>query len=161
MKPAKHLIKNEKGFATVESVPLLIVFLVLSGFMFGFFGIIHSAILQSIHSRTYAYEVIRHRTNIVYHRDSQSDTSHYANHGNRLFSVIAENSPSGSRFPAAERPITMGLDFGSDDGTRTERNHREEVLNRIPANARHEIEVNPAWIMVSYGICLNSSCGDR
>ena len=72
------MLSNQKGMAVFEIVPLLVLFVLLLNFVFGFFGIIHSGILNSIAARNYAFETFRNRTSLNYIRDeSTSDLDFY------------------------------------------------------------------------------------
>lgn len=142
------LILNQRGVAVVEMLPLLAVFIILFGLTFGFWTAIHRGTLQSIAARNYAFEVINHRTNFVYHRDSSSRgldgiRSYYRKNGYRFFAVVDKQSGS-IRLEPKERGINLfNADFGS-----------------IPESRTGE-KVNPIWLKVGYGICLNFDCGGR
>lgn len=56
LKRQRSSINNEKGMAVLEMIPILVVFVLFINFSLGFFGAIHSGILNSIASRNYAFE---------------------------------------------------------------------------------------------------------
>src|ERR1700752_1592500 len=91
-------INNDSGMATLEAIPLIIVFLVLLAFSFGSFGIIHTGILNSIASRTYAFETFRHRANLIYFRErtAMGELLHFIKHETRVHAVVSEITPDNS-----------------------------------------------------------------
>jgi hypothetical protein len=164
MKTKTSILKNEKGMATIETIPLLFLFIFLICYTFGTFGIIHTAILHSISARAYAFETFRNRSNLVYFRENAGgDYRHYQGAGARLHAITSETRPAGSdQFEPSERALRMGLASSAIKGRDVE-NHN----NRIPASVNElgqqkrnqRFEASPVWIMVQYGICLDSTCG--
>ena len=152
---AKKTIRNNKGLASIEATVLIVLFISLVYYSFGFFGIVHTGIVHSIHARTYAYETFRHRTNLWYFRSNRNSDFHYFNQGTRLHGI---NQWEQSTQMATERPISMGLQ--QEEYNRTQTVHNSDIFQRVPASGRNtSVEVNPVWIMVFYGMCLTSSCG--
>ena len=49
-----NALKNQRGMATIEVLPLLLVFLMLFSYTLGAFGIIHTGIMHSISARSSA-----------------------------------------------------------------------------------------------------------
>lgn len=152
-------IQNEKGLAMIETVPLLVIFFVLISFGMGFYGMIHTAILHSIAARTYSFETFRNRTNLTFFREDLSGMSqplHFKNKQWR-YHAISHESDRTLKFVATTRPIAYARDVAQvqDGDVRTTHNNR--IFGILPRNER--VEVNPAWIMVGYGICLNAKCG--
>ena len=164
LKIAKSIIASEKGTATVETVPLLFIFVALLSYTLGAFGIIHTGILNSIAARTYAFETFRNRANVTYFRDSPGTTDliHYKNIGSRIHGIATEKpySTSGGKaeFFATERPIRIGVG-GLNPVGRDKTTHMEKVPG-IALNTRNQIAVDPIWVITQYGICINSQCGD-
>ena len=151
-------LKNNRGLATIEATVLIVLFVSLVYYAFGFFGIIHTAILHNIHARTYAFETFRNRTNLMYFRSNRTGGFHYYNEGTRLHGINTEGG--GGEQIATERPISLGLTL--DESNRTDNTHNQQIFNRVPSSGRNtSVEVNPVWVMVLYGICLNSTCGGR
>ena len=149
-------LKNQKGFATVESVALLVVFLLLLTYGMGFFGAIHSAVLNSISARAYAWETFAHRTNVSYFRAAPIVMTHN-DAGYRSHTVISELNPSNNTeiFFATERGIAWGRPtegLGRDGATHA-------GLQRLALGRAERQRVNPIWIRTVYGLCLDSNCG--
>ena len=127
-------------------------------FSFGFFGLVHSAIIHNIHARAYTFETFRHRTNLQYFRSNRVTPVlfHYYNTGTRLHGINTEGG-AGQQV-ATERPISMGIVL--EEQNRRPATHNTDILNQLESGSRNtSIEVNPAWIMIMYGICLNATCG--
>ena len=157
IKKKSHL-KNNKGFASIEATVLLVLFVSLVYYAFGFFGIVHTAIVHNIHSRTYVFETFRHRTNLMYFRSNRSEPLHYYETMTRLHGINTDSKDYPSNQVATERSISMGLQL-NEDGRRASV-HNQDVFSRVPASGRNtSVSVNPVWIMTMYGICLNSRCG--
>jgi len=156
MKPQNSILKSEEGMASLETVVLLGVLTSLFFYSFGFFGATHTGILHNIHSRTYAFETFRHRSNLTYFRSNRATNfSHYNARDSRLHGIKGIGSTSLQEAP--ERPISFGL-VGEEQG-RDVNTHNNDIPQRIPASQRNSnLGVNPIWIMVQYGICFNSSC---
>lgn len=157
----RHL-QNERGLATVETIPLLVLFVMLSGYALGLFGSIHTAILHSIAARTYAFETFRNRTNLNIFREqafaNQGNLLSYVGKGMRYHSVRSESvEPGREGFFASTRPLTKG--YPGPEARGNEVDHMERIFTIQPRN--EAVEVNPIWIMVGYGICLNAACGGR
>ena len=153
-------IHSEKGMATIETVALLVIFVMLIGYTFGAFGIIHTGILNSIAARTYAFETMRNRSNVTYFRDIPGgDNHHFARIGARIHTIKSESDTTSPNFPATERAMQMGLggtaSLGRDDATI----HMQKIPNLVPGRRNTQVEVNPVWIMTQYGICINAKCG--
>jgi len=98
---------NQKGMSTLEMVPILTVFLLLVNFGMGFFGVIHSGIMNSIAARNYAFETFRSRTNLNYLRDEiTSDVNpYYSQVGFRFHSIVGEDAKTANLWIATKRPI--------------------------------------------------------
>lgn len=161
------ILQDEKGLATVETIPLLVLFLILLAYSFGSFGIIHTGILNSIAARTYTFETFRGRTNVTYFRDiSGTAVEHYARHGNRIHGIKQEFKPGDPDsiigFRSTERPVRMGLGPLPGDASRTTASiHNQKIFTDVKEQIQTQIGVSPAWVMTQYGICLNAACGGR
>ncbi|MES2962623.1 MAG: hypothetical protein V4760_01955 [Bdellovibrionota bacterium] len=163
MKTKRTILKNEKGLATIETIPLLFLFVFLICYTFGTFGIIHTSIMHSISARAYAFETFRNRTNLTYFRENPGDYRHYQGAGARLHAITSESRPAGSdQFEPSERALRMGLASNTVKG-RDIANHNEKIptsVNELGQQKRNtKLEASPVWIMVQYGICLDSACG--
>ncbi|MEQ1875539.1 MAG: hypothetical protein ABL958_02770 [Bdellovibrionia bacterium] len=149
---------NNRGFATIESVALIVVFTVLFTYALGMFSAIHTGILNSIAARTYAWETLAHRTNVNFFRDNSGRRSAREDTilvGYRVHSVISEDRPNtpDPQFWATERYIASKAP--EDLINRNANSHAS--LNSL--KKRDRLGVNPIWIKTAYGICLTSTCG--
>ena len=159
-------LRNERGAATVETVPLMFVFVVLISYTLGMFGIIHTGIMQSISARAYAFETFKNRSNLVYFRDTPSEFSkHFKNVGVRLHGIASETRNS-DQWEASARPLRVGLPFnreiahsqGDSGDIHNGKVHDRELIGYGTRN--EQVEVSPVWIMIQYGICIDNKCGD-
>lgn len=157
----KRDILSQKGMATIESLPLLSVFIVLLSYQLGLFGVIHSGILNSIAARTFAFETFRNRTDLTYYRENnepaRKNPQHYRNMQVRWHAVTGIDKRS-NRFHVTKQPISV-LFFSSQNQNVLGKvsDHNEKIYTLKHRN--RQVEVNPAWIMVGYGMCLNAECG--
>jgi hypothetical protein len=177
MKPSFKGHKNERGISTIEMIPVLLLFALMFNVSLGFFGIVHSGILNSIAARNYAFETFRNRANLNYLRDDPSCTSDpncyqnaYEKKGFRFHGVVSEASGNSTdNWIVTRRPTmfteaqTGQLDLDgvssdhllvtqiSDSGKASDifiGFHRDEAKNGL----------SPVWIRTLYGICMHSSC---
>jgi hypothetical protein len=153
------ILKNEKGLAMLETIPLIVIFAMLVGFGLGFFGIIHTAILHSIGARTYAYETFRNRANLYYFREDGTGLERPINYTKKQwrYHAVQHENDSRTRFVATTRGISFGRDVAANQTT--SETHNVQIFQLPARNDR--VAVNPAWIMVGYGICLNATCGNN
>lgn len=156
-------LKNQKGMAIFETIPILVIFLVLIAYLLGIFGMVHTGIVNSISARAYAFETFRNRANVTYFRDRESaGFHHYANFGARLHAVNGEtmvgDGATNSQY-ATLRPIAIGREPA--DSRASVSDHNERVFGIETRNRKGGVEASPAWIMTGYGICINAQCGDR
>lgn len=148
--------KNQKGIATVESTLLLTIFVVFMTYCIGFFGIVHTSILNSISARAYAFETFRNRSNLTYFRDTLTQKEHYQNIGFRVHGIISETvseDTQNDQWFVTTRTIAKG------------RSSPEISTKRTPTEldqtqTRESSGANPVWIKTTYGICINQKCGD-
>lgn len=152
-------LQDQKGMAILEAVPLLVIFVVLISFGLGYYGIIQTAILHSIASRTYAFETFRQRTNLYVFRENGTGLMagralEYTRKGWRYHAVTNVTGPT-DKFVSTPRPIALGRGVAAADAN--ESTHNQQIFQILPRNER--IAVNPAWVMVGYGICMNAGCG--
>jgi hypothetical protein len=151
---------NQRGMAMIETLPILVIFLILIGHGLGFFGIVHTGILNSIAARSYAFETFRNRTDVSYFRDSgnpEGFESRYNQVGNRFHSITSETSPVDAQLFATTRPLAIGREVATSGAN--VRDHNERIFEIQGRNRLGGVESSPAWIMVGYGICLNAKCG--
>jgi hypothetical protein len=159
MKISKPL-RNENGMAMIEAVPLLVMFVVLLSFSLGFFGVVHTAVLNSISARAYAYETFRDRTNLNYFREDGSAVKGLGPlwlgaKGFRYHAIQNENDHR-SLFLPTLRTIAIGKEEPQQQTSKDI--HNSQIYGILPRNER--VNVNPVWVMVGYGICLNAACGE-
>ncbi len=152
---------NESGMAILETLPLLIIFVVLIGYMLGCFGVIHTGILNSVAARTYAWETFRHRTDLGYLRGNTNPTPdkvHFRRLGNRVHAINNEYTYTIQGFFPTERRIAMGLP-SEDEGRGSVATHQQAAFTIRSGQQNETIAVNPVWIMIQYGLCLDVKCG--
>ncbi len=145
--------------ATIETISLLVIFIIMISYTFGAFGIIHTGILNSIAARTYAFETMRNRSNVTYFRDTNgSEFRQYQTIGARLHTIRSElDLASSTAFVPTERAMQMGLG-GTADVSRDVTIHMEKVPTIVDGKRNSLIEVNPVWVMTQYGICISAKC---
>lgn len=151
--------------ALVETIPMLIVFVVLIAYGIGFFGVIHTGVLNTISARAYLFETFRNRTDLRYFRD-EGDGIAMHEYSSRVSGIKSEASdPNSDQQEAPARPIAIGLP-GANEKKGDVGFHNEEIFRGIaqyesPSIKRNQaIGASPVWIMSQYGICLNAQCGD-
>lgn len=144
--------------ATIESIAMLFVFVVLFAYTIGMFAAVHTGILNSIAARSYAFETFRHRTDLVYFRDEASSiNANFKKYNYRFHGVRAENA-SGDTWVVTQRNIQWGLS-GSDESQGVPRNlASNHSVSNVIATGMEKDQANPIWIKTIYGICLNARC---
>lgn len=146
----------------VETLPILIIFVVLLSFGLGFFGFVHTAVMNSIASRTYAFETFRNRSDVTFFRDRKADDvyTHYQNIGNRFHTIDSEkkigNSLGVGQF-ATTRDIAFGRKIASSGASALE--HNVNIYTISGRNRKGGVQASPAWVMVGYGLCIDANCG--
>ena len=167
-KSAAALINEEDGMATIETLPLIFLFIFLVSYTMGAFGIVHSGIKNSISARSYAFETFRNRSNLVYFRDEAGrDSKQFLKNGNRTHGVVSDKIQGESVFVADERPLRVGIPSSTlknHRGGASVDMHNNQIFaaNAVVTGKRinQRLEVNPVWLMIQYGMCLNVACGD-
>lgn len=158
------IIKNEKGMAVFEMIPIIIVIVLFVNFSLGFFGAIHTGILNSIAARNYAFETFRNRSNLIYFKNT--DTSaikyEYSKENMRVHAINTEKSVGKSaepEFSASARLIDfLNSDNRAADIVGNDKSNHAKVQG-IPDGRNENVSANPIWIKSAYGICLNVKCG--
>ena len=182
--------KSESGMAFVEAIPVLIMLMLIFNFSLGFFGGIHSGILNSIASYNYSLETFRFKSNLVYFRPG-GGTTNYAKSSNRVHGTTQDGSEvqvgkeDKNKWPATQRGITFN--YKRDDPTRNlssiqdgkmkvagvdSVNDHEFIGAANPTNIWNadskyvpkegeSIQTPRIWIKTVYGICLTADCGDK
>ncbi|MCB0350137.1 MAG: hypothetical protein KDD38_03070 [Bdellovibrionales bacterium] len=159
----KNRLTNNSGTAMIETLPLLIIFVVLLSFGIGFFGVVHTGIMNSMAARTYAFETFSNRSDVTFFRDRRSDgiMLQYSAFQNRFHTVDSElnqDNRLGDATFATTRNIAFGRKIASSQAS--ESDHNVNIYTIAGRNRKGGVEASPAWIMVGYGICINSKCGD-
>lgn len=156
----KDILGNSRGLALIETLPLLFIFLMLLGYGLGFFGIVHTATLNTIAARTYAFETFRNKTHVVHFRRSMEN---FSDTGLRLHGIASEvtieDSSMGNEWPATQRPLAIGVNPSQNN--RDDREMHNMRIFEIQDGVRNTgVSVSPVWLMNVYGLCLNYDCGD-
>lgn len=152
---------HQRGLATVEAIPLLVIFVMLVGYAMGLFGAIHTGILQSIAARTYAFETFRNRANVkIFRENTRPDLANlysYSKKGMRYHTVRSEegNADDARGFFVTRRPLAVG--YPSPNLGNNKADHSEKIFTIQPRN--QTVGVGPIWVMVGYGLCIDAKCG--
>ncbi len=156
-------LSNNKGMAIVETVPLLVVFIVLMTYAMGLWGSVHAGILTSIAARSYAFETMRNRSALYHFRETNSGDN-YAKSNFRFHSVksSAEEARDQNDFIAEKLPISFAkFSLNSESANQyNSKNHHAGITHpdRNLSSALDAKRVSPIWIMVGYGYCLTLEC---
>lgn len=157
-------ISNESGMATLEALPILVVFMMLISYGLGLYGTIHSATLSSIAARSYAFETFRHRADLVYFRSNNKAFQHYRDIGVRFHGIVDPGTGTEAIFRANEENIYVGRRPAADRRNLNASNvslHNEEIYGIADGRRNRNLEVSPIWVKVGYGMCITASCGDN
>lgn len=154
--------KSQKGFAILETIPMIFIFITLVGFALGFYGITQRMILSSIAARSYGFELLRNRANVNYFRDVGATGPQNSYHltQSRYFSTREQGEAS--VFIAVKLPINFTDRRPASTGTAEAHNTSAyDDLSRSDAQGKRNEQhlFNPVWIKNGYGICLNAGCG--
>ncbi|MDG0814827.1 hypothetical protein [Bdellovibrio svalbardensis] len=159
-------LNNEKGMAIFEMIPIIVIIVLLINFSLGFFGAVHTGIMNSMAARNYAFSTFNHRANLTYFRSTRNADIHYKAYGMRIHGTRDESMNSGDNWAATKRKIDF-FDFKDrpavEGGSAAHNNQVPTVCDfsaqgcTNPRNDR--VSVSPIWIKSSYGICLNAACG--
>lgn len=153
--------------ATIETIPLIMVFVFLLCYEFGVFGIIHTGIMQSISARAYAFETFKGRSSLLYLRDDPgAGQNFFGKMGDRVHGISSEartDSDPNKDGLASTRPLRVGIPMQPDGASNKDEDRHDNKLfdpANIALDKRNtKIEVSPVWIQIQYGICLNTTCG--
>ena len=173
---------KQKGMAVIEAIPVLFLMVVIFNFSLGFFGAIHSGILNSIGAYNYSFETFRYRSDLMYFRPG-AESKNYNTSMNRVHGVTADGSEQTpnedkGRWPATLRFITFnyikgdakrGLAEaeGSNEANRdySGRNSDGNVWfvrsNYTPSTGGNAIQTPRIWVKTVYGICINADCTSK
>jgi hypothetical protein len=172
-----HPLKNKKGMAVMELIPIMFVYMLLINFSLGLFGVVHSGILHSIAARNYTFETFAHRSNLVYHIRPRPDVAlsqnNYERRGLRYSGIVSEGNVPGDVWAATARPIAFTSQFGGTDNDGTDlagrgparvqgeaQIHNVDVIAMNEAQRNETVAVKSVWIKTIYGICMTAACGD-
>ncbi len=162
---AKKFKHSERGMASVEVLPLIIMFVVLMFFALGFFGVIHTGVLYGIHARTYAFESLRNRAYYVYLRDAplvdidnpqEYKPIYYTDTGHRLHGIGAYYGGD-AKLRATARPIKLGTSLRRPPLGGVSLHNDTHNVSRSWERADN-LKVDPVWVMIQHGICMNAAC---
>lgn len=167
--------KNEKGMAVFEAIPVLFITVLVFNFSLGFFGAIHSGILNSIGSYNYTIETFRFKSNLMYFRPGNAGVF-YKKAMNRVHGTVQDGGESDSSrqtdiWPATIRGVTFNYDSkpiqlknGQNEADRkyastpTGNNVWRASSTYVPDQGGEPIQTPRIWIKTVYGICLNAEC---
>jgi hypothetical protein len=155
---SKKILNNERGMALIETIPLLVIFMLLVAFGVGMFGAIHTGILHNIAARTYAFDTFHNRTNLNFYRDEGTGINNplwLGKKGWRFHAIQADGAPL-NNFYASSRPLRFDRQIAETSSSIEE--HNVKIFNIKERN--QEVSVSPIWVMVGYGMCVNAQCGD-
>ena len=170
LKPKKK--KNNKGMALIEALPVLFMVILVFNFSLGFFGAIHSGILNSIGSYNYTLETFRFRSNLMYFRPG-AVPSHYAKSMNRVHGIIGDGyskkDMQKGKWPATVRSIAVSsnsrLDqkIGSASHNLADKGDSSRGIWFMRSKQESDNEASgpetpEIWVKTVYGICLNAKC---
>lgn len=163
------MLRNSRGNAMIEIIPILAIFILIVNFALGFFGLIHSGILNSIGARNYAFETFRNRADLRYLRDNGASADFtYAKSQQRFHVIRSESARDADSFVATKRAIKFSevsafspSGGGSDEEKGlAEHNQNKRILEQKRASEAGIKEgTNNAWVRTAYGICLTAHCG--
>lgn len=151
--------------AIIETLPLLVIFVMLIAYGLGLFGAIHTAVLYSISARQYAFETFRHRTNLEYFRENQSGLTtrnYHLSEQIRFHGIQTDylGHKDGSGLASTARRIRFDRKAASSEADIAD--HNTKIFNMQYRNRGRDgggVEVSPIWIKVGYGLCLTAECG--
>ena len=172
--------KTEKGMAFVESIPVLFMVVVVFNFSLGFFGAIHSGILNSIASYNYTMETFRFRSNLMYFRPGDSKMANYVASMARVHGVTTDGSTDDdiangqkNKWPVTVRSIAftasatklMDGETVPADVHNYKRGAENDTSNVWGINSKYSPDSKEGgakspeiWVKTVYGICLNADC---
>lgn len=155
--------------AMIEALPVLFMVILVFNFSLGFFGAIHSGILNSVASYNYTLETFRFRSNLMYFRPG-AGPSHYAKAMNRVHGVVGDGSAKKDvqrgKWPATVRSIAVsGVDkmeskyLSQSDHNKSSQTSVWKAIAGFTASSEEDAPVTPEiWVKTVYGICLNADC---
>ena len=171
-------LKNKKGIAIIEFLFMFFIFVFTLVLIYGSWGIVHSSILHSIGARFYAWDNIRHRSNIVFIRDNmeiENAVKHvYWKKSSRFF--VVNKKGAGEDFISHKLRVDLGGSDWSQSGPGNEgflgldTNTRgrepgvyqkpwEGLDNSLNIDQRNRrFKTSQVRLEIGYGICLTATC---
>lgn len=156
---------NEKGSALIESIPVLFAIVIIFNFSMGFFGAIHSGILNSIGAYNYSLETFRFRSNLMYFRPGSGPAENYLLSKNRVHGVIQDGNTAieqRGKWPVTVRPVTFANTPQSDESSHyfkdANNNGIWSVISSYTPSSSLSIETPEIWVKTIYGICITADC---
>ena len=174
----KRNLKNQKGMAVLEALPIIWVMFILLGATLGSWGIVHTSILHSIAARNYNFFLFNNRSDLAYLRDFSKQDGYVGlkaevhgryyridnstGHGKRFSYIVAKLPTLTTETQATLRRVDFRNITYDDRDKFLEGGYAHtniDTANKVP-DRNKKTKVEPAWIMVGYGICLSANCGD-
>ncbi|MGH1468900.1 MAG: hypothetical protein ACRBBP_08495 [Bdellovibrionales bacterium] len=148
--------KNQQGMSMLESLPLILVLAGLIGFLLGMWGMTHKNTLHSIAARNYAFETFNHRANLTYFNDVRSVNHSYVASGLRFHAI---GDGDGGSLKALTTPVRFPASTAVSEPAEL---HTQRIWesSKVPVMGEATVGTKLSWVMVGYGICLNSRCGE-
>lgn len=163
-RPHWRCVRDQRGLAILEMIPVIIVVMVLLRYTYGFFGVIHSATVQSIAVRNYSAETFRHRSRLNYLREADTYDDRYKyKKGMRLHGMNSENVPRTGNplWTVATRDISYPPRKVEALGSNSYSARQNEQRNINPGRRYSEGDgANPIWLSIRYGMCVDFHCRD-
>lgn len=162
LKQKRRRLRNDKGFATIEMIPIMIVIALLLNFALGFWGVIQTGLLNSIAARNYAFETFRNRTNLLYFHDDRG-SGEFKKYNTRVHGIASESRPVGGSTDAVVTLRNIGYGKSpTPDGDLSVHEPgpgEDRGIFEIQHNVRNDsISSAPVWVRPMYGLCLNAKC---
>ena len=152
----KRYFKKQRGMASMEAMFSILLYLAFLSFSLGFFGVVHSGIVNSVAARSFAFSIFNNRTYLKYHKDTDIPLHSHKKNGFRLHTIVSETSLGEIDFIATERDIAFAQVHKKRG--RDANKHRRMVEDAIDGNNDEDYSFNPVWVKAAYGICLNAIC---
>ena len=154
------LVKNQKGMAVFEMIPIIVVIVLFVNFSLGFFGAIHTGILNSIAARNYAFETFRNRSNLTYFRNvAGARQVNYAEVQFRTHAVASEKKAGTDSWYATTRVIDfMNFQKRAADQVGMSAGEHNKNVRELKDSRNETVGVNPIWLRSVYGMCLSAAC---
>ena len=164
-------LNNQNGMALLESIPLLVIFALLISHTWGFFSAIHTGILFSISSRTYAFETFSNRSDLMYFRALDRELSDEpTGQGSRYDRSLVRTHGIKSIRETSDRWVPEKISYLGLSALRTANTSNRGVAEKffseqtfgeaysksnIDSEPEGPFTVNNIWIRVAYGMCIN------